>query len=138
MKKPLLFASFLLLGLSASAQEWVVSANDDSSLVVGRDSRYDQLVAKQRRLNVTRQTVPGYRVQIYFGANRPKASEVKIDFTSRYPDVPAYISYQQPNYKVRVGDFRSRFEAQQFMGKLEGQFPTIFIVPDEVRLPGLK
>lgn len=130
--------ALLVLPLSVFGQEWEVSANADSSLVIGRDSRYDQLVAKQRRLNLTRQTVPGFRVQIYFGSNRPKASEVKIDFTERYPEVPAYISYQQPNYKVRVGDFRSRFEAQQFLGKIEGQYPTMFIVPDEVRLPSLK
>lgn len=138
MIRRLLLLLCLTPWLTASAQEWVVSSNADSSLVIGRDSRFDQLVAKQRRLNITRQTVPGYRVQIYFGSNRPKASEVKIDFTSRYPDMPAYISYQQPNYKVRVGDFRSRFEAQQFLGKIEGQYPTMFIVPDEVRLPGLK
>ena len=138
MKRSWLFSLLFLSGISVSAQDWIVTSNTVSSLVIGRDKRYDLLVAKQRRLNITRQTVTGYRVQIYFGSNRPKASEVKIDFTSRYPDVPAYLSYQQPNYKVRVGDFRSRFEAQQFLGKIEGQYPTMFIVPDEVRLPGLK
>jgi hypothetical protein len=69
---------------------------------------------------------------------RPKASEVKLDFSGKHSDVPSYISYTAPNFKVRVGDFRTRLEAVKFMKSIEGQYPTIFIVPDEIALPPLK
>ena len=80
----------------------------------------------------------GYRIQIYFGGTRQKASDNKLEFSSKYPDIPAYITYQQPNFKVRVGDYRNRYEAQKFLKEIEGLFPTSFIVPDEVKLPPLK
>lgn len=126
--------AFLLcfLPMLGHAQKWVTHANGDSTLVVVSDSRFDEVVAKQKQDNKAHPSVPGYRVQIYFGVNRPKASEVKIDFSSRFSDVAAYLTYQQPNYKVRVGDFHNRYEAYAFLKKIEGLYPTTFVVPDEI------
>jgi hypothetical protein len=112
--------------------------NSDSSLIITRDPRLDQLIEKQREQNLSNQSMHGYRIQVYFGGNRQKASDVKLEFSSKYPDVQSYLTYQQPNFKVRVGDYRNRFEAQKFLKQIEGGFPSSFIVPDEVRLPPLK
>ncbi|MFM2207306.1 MAG: hypothetical protein RL213_1281 [Bacteroidota bacterium] len=137
MMKLLLLLCLTGASLFASAQRMEITSEDDSSFVFVRDSRYDDVVSRQKKENLLHQSVPGYRVQIYFGVNRPKASEVKLDFAGRFPDVPAYLTYQQPNFKVRVGDFRNRYEALQFMKSLEGLYPTVFVVPDEVKLPPL-
>lgn len=134
--KRLIFLLFILLSTNLSfAQKTVTTYNDDSTLMITKDPRYDQLVAKQKRQNLMTQTMPGYRIQIYFGGVRQKASEVKLDFNSKYPGVPAYLTYQQPNFKVRVGDYRSRFEAQKFLKEIDGMFPSGFIVPEDVKLP---
>lgn len=133
--------SFLLLFFSISfnvlGQE-ITTYNQDSSIIITKDSRFDELVNKQKIQNQISQSMHGYRIQIYFGGIRQKASEVKLDFNSRFPDIQAYLSYQQPNFKVRIGDYRNRFEAQKFLKEIEGLYPTSFIVPDEVKLPPLK
>jgi hypothetical protein len=116
----------------------VTTYNADSSLIITKDARFDELVNKQKQQNLTNQSMHGYRIQIYFGGVRQKASDVKLEFNSKYPDIPAYITYQQPNFKVRIGDYRSRFEAQKFLKEIDGRFPTSFIVPDDVKLPPLK
>ena len=107
--------SFLLFFTATSAfvsgQE-VTTYNQDSSIIITKDSRFDELVNKQKVQNQINQSMHGYRIQIYFGGIRQKASEVKLDFNSRFPDIQAYLSYQQPNFKVRIGDYRNRFEAQ--------------------------
>lgn len=82
--------------------------------------------------------MPGYRVQIYFGGVRQKAAEVKLDFAGKHPEIASYLTYLAPNFKVRVGDFRTRLEAQGFLKSIEGQYPTSFIVQDEIKLPVLK
>lgn len=82
-------------------------------------------------------TMPGYRIQLYFGGERIKAQEVRSEFLLSYPEVPAYLIYQQPNFKVRAGDFRTRLEAAGFLKKLEFRFKSSFIVPDDVKLPSL-
>ena len=116
----------------------VTSVNKDSSVTITRDVKFDEVVAKQREHNISYPTMRGYRIQIYFGGVRQKASETKLNFNGRYPDISAYISYQQPNFKVRIGDYRSRFEAQKFLKEIDGMYPTSFIVPDEVKLPPVK
>ena len=127
----------LIINSPVSAQE-VTIYNADSSVIITKDARFDELVIKQKDQNLINQTIHGYRIQIYFGVNRQKASEIKLSFSSQYPDMSAYLSYQQPNFKIRIGDFLNRYEAQKFLKEIDGLFPTSFIVPDDVKLPPLK
>jgi hypothetical protein len=136
--KIFLFGVIMIAAFPSSAQTVVTSYHKDSTIILTRDNRLDKLITKQKDANALKQTIPGYRVQIYFGGIRPKASEVKIEFSKEHPDVPAYLTYSAPNFKVRVGDFRTRLEGVKFMKSIEGQYPTMFIVPDEVALPPLR
>jgi len=133
----ILHSTFCIL-YSAMAQKVITTYHKDSTIVLTRDERIDQLVAKQKDDNTLKQTIPGYRIQIYFGGVRQKAAELKIDFSGKHPDVPSYLTYSAPNFKVRVGDFRTRLEAQKFLKSIEGQYVTAFIIPDEVKLPTIK
>jgi hypothetical protein len=132
---------FLLLFIFAAAtvfSQEVTTYNKDSSVAITREPRFDEVVARQKELNIASPTIHGYRIQIYFGGTRQKASEIKLDFSGKYPEIPAYVTYQQPNFKVRIGDYRNRFDAQKFLMEIEGMYPTSFIVPDDVKLPPLK
>jgi len=55
--------------------------------------------------------VRGYRIKIHFGADKARAREVKARFIEHFPDIPAYEKYDQPNFNIRVGDFRTKLEA---------------------------
>ncbi|MBK9402668.1 MAG: SPOR domain-containing protein [Bacteroidetes bacterium] len=101
------------------------------------EKQADELVDRHKRVNAAKMSMPGYRIQIYFGSDRTKAQEIRADFLINYPDMPAYLIYQQPNFKVRAGDFRTRLEASGFLNKLDTRFKSAFIVPDEVKLPDL-
>jgi hypothetical protein len=137
LRFPLIFL-FVLISAACPGQKTITVAENDSTLIIVKDQRLDGLTARQKQENLEKQSMPGYRVQIYFGSSRQKASEIKLEFGVRYPDIPAYLTYQQPNYKVRVGDYRSRFEARKFLSEIEGKYPTTFVVPDDVRLPPLR
>ena len=131
------FLTLLSIQNLAFGQE-VTTYNPDSSIIITKNARFDELVNKQKGQNLINQSMHGYRIQIYFGGIRQKASELKLDFAARYPYILAYISYQQPNFKVRIGDYRNRYDAQKFLKEIEGLYPTSFIVPDDVKLPPLK
>ncbi len=138
MIRYLLIFIFAFSVLKSEAQKTITTVENDSALLIVRDPKLQELMDKQKQENLENQSIAGYRIQIYFGGNRQKASEVKLDFSSRYPEISAYLTYQQPNYKVRVGDFRSQFEAKKLLTELEGKYPTTFVVPDDVRLPSLR
>jgi hypothetical protein len=95
-------------------------------------------VVRLKEINSSKQSMPGYRIQIYFGSQRSKANELRARFAARFPNINAVVSYHQPNFKVRAGDFRTRMEAQSKLEMIEKEFPGAFVVPDEIRLPPLK
>ena len=72
-----------------------------------QDSLVQVLVNRHITINQAKRTMPGYRIQIYFGSDRTKANEIKTDFLHVFPNISTYLVYQQPNFKIRVGDYKT-------------------------------
>lgn len=79
-----------------------------------------------------RTTQRGFRVQIYSGPSRNEAYAEQARFQQLYRDIDTYVSYDEPNYRVKVGDFRGRSEATRLMQSLRGQFNNVFIFTEEI------
>ncbi len=83
----------------------------------------------------------GYRIQLFFESGRmarENAYEAKAKFLSSFQGISAYVDYQAPFFKVRVGDFRTKREAQILYKKLRRQFPDAYITPIEtIYLPAI-
>ena len=75
----------------------------------------------------------GYRVKIHFSADKTKAREVQVRFSTKYNDVATYEEYQQPNFVVNVGDFKTKLEAYELLKKIKEDYPYAFIVKSKVR-----
>jgi len=75
----------------------------------------------------------GYRIKIHFGQNRDVALDIKSKFLSKYKDVAAYEEYQQPNFVILVGDFKTKPEAYGFLNKIKNDFSASFIVKDKIK-----
>jgi hypothetical protein len=106
-------------------------------LVIKADLRLDTVIQQRIEKNLASRTIPGFRIQIYVGDDKKKAMDIKTDFLSRYPDVPVYVKYQTPYFKVRVGDFLTVIMAQPLYNKLMEYMDNIFIVPDDVNMEEL-
>ena len=79
--------------------------------------------------------IRGWRVQIYFAAGRnarKQAEKVMRQFQSSYPEIPAYLLFEQPYFKVRVGNFTSKSEAAKFLFIIKSQFPKAFLTEDNI------
>ena len=63
---------------------------------------------------------------------------MKQEFVAKHPDMNAYVTYQQPNFKVRLGDFRTRLEASKFLKQIGSEYSSSFIVPEEISIKQLK
>lgn len=101
--------------------------------VLHADPRLDIILKKQKAASGNGiYSGRGYRVQIYSGSDRAKATKMKIDFMRRFPNVQAYMTYASPHFRVKVGDFRSRGEAQEMYSKLSTLYNPCMIVPDIV------
>lgn len=83
----------------------------------------------------------GYRVRIFFDSDqtaRAKSEAIAAGFSERYPGVRVYRKHESPYFKVTVGDFRTRADAQRFASKLSnsGIYPYVFVVKEQINYPG--
>lgn len=79
----------------------------------------------------------GFRLQLFFGG-RAEAQKMRGEFLKIHPETGAYISYLAPNFRLRVGDFRTKAECEALKKKVEPDFPGCYIVKDEINLPPLR
>ena len=80
----------------------------------------------------------GYRVRIFFDnkQNARTASEAAMGrFQSAYPGHGVYRSFASPYFKVTVGDFRTKSEAMQMMRRIKADFPSAFVVRENINYP---
>lgn len=116
-----------------------VSAQEAGKVLVTKDPQIDSLIAKRLELNKNSKSgsnisVSGFRVQIFSGLERQQAYAEQSTFKARFPSHSSYISYVQPNYRARVGDFRTRLEAEKFMNELKGYYSSLFIFSEMIIL----
>ena len=112
-----------------------VSFLSNAQKTISPDSLINRLVERHKAINSQKMSMGGYRIQLYFGGDRAKANNMRLDFLQQYPDVGAYVIYQQPNFKLRVGDFKTRIEANTFLKEMQPGYSMSFIVTDDVKLP---
>lgn len=126
---------FILLPLVSSAQ---TPSADSLQRDVKADPRVKTAVNKHIDTNVKSKS-KGYRVQLYSGVDNDKAKNIKSKFLNEYgKDAHAYIVYDAPNFKLRVGDFRTRLDAYRFLRKIKANFPSAYIVETEIEKPEIR
>jgi hypothetical protein len=120
------------MGLSQNSQ----TAIGKSEVI--QDQRVDVLLNKHIRINELNKTIEGYRIQIFSDSgnnSKANAQSLRDEFMSKYPSLGVYLTFKSPNYKVRIGDFRTRLDAQRLLNDISVDFPNAFIVTDQINLP---
>jgi len=103
-----------------------------------QDDKVDLLVSKHIQINQNRKGIEGYRIQIFFDSgnnSKTKAQSIYEGFKEKYPDVRVYLTFSSPNYKVRVGDFRTHLDAQRFLNTIIEEYQNAWIIADLINLP---
>ena len=125
---------FILCLLSFTGLAFSQKVEDNPN--VYRDSQVDRLIEKHRQFNQANPGVEGFRVQIFFDSgnnSKRSAQTAREKFMELYPDIAAYLTFKSPYYRVRIGDFRTKLEAEGFLFQLATAYPNAFTVPDRVQ-----
>ena len=113
---------------------------DSSTVTILKDPRIDQLVRKQIEINEattrdSRRFVQGWRIQVINSPDRGKVFAAKATMLQEFPDWKAYLLYSSPNYKLRVGNFKTQEEAEDAVKQISRIFPSgIYVIPDVIEL----
>ncbi|NQU52133.1 MAG: SPOR domain-containing protein [Bacteroidetes bacterium] len=139
-----LFASQLLFAqatFSDENQEETTQPEILQNLQVNQDPRLDKMLNWHIEKNIKKDGIDGFRVEIFFSSESDalnQARSKKVEFLSEYPDYEVQIKYDAPNFRVRIGNYRTKNEALKLHKKIEKSYPMAFIVPDKIKFPLLK
>ena len=151
MKRILVILALITVSIAASAQlDSLTRASMDTTLVgrdimslVGGKVTVSQSSAVRAALNNyirsnTGKKIQGYRIRVFYENSpqaRTRSEGIAAYLRNQYPENGVYRSFEAPNYKVTVGDFRSKEEALRIYMALKSIYPTAFIIKETINYP---
>lgn len=115
-----------------------VFAQNTGSVHINQDYRIEELIAKQRSLYYEDSSFSGYRIHVFMEIGNEAlkhAEEVKKQFERSFPDIPIYLTYAEPYFRLRAGDFRNRVEAEKCLRRIKPRFKEAFVTADMIYRP---
>lgn len=146
----LLILPLLLSAVALRAQDTTSTAPVDSTLigreilsVLGADTKVDQTPTVRQALQDhiranAGKAITGYRIRVFYNNDpsaRSRSESIAAAIRLQFPGTPVYRSFESPNYKVTVGDFRTKDEAQYLYNALKSAYPTAFLIKESINYP---
>jgi hypothetical protein len=131
--KYILFFFIAFSTINGTAQQNDTVKNNDVESSIIDHSNIGSLIGSHKKIIKKSPFTEGYRIQIFNGNSREEAMKVKSDFYNKFPSIRCYTVYQQPYYKVRVGDYPNPESARNDLKLLGRHFPSSFLVPEKIR-----
>ena len=103
-----------------------LSFGQQGTVIINQDKEIDKLLEIKKEMNESETASDRYRIQIYSG-NRQDAEKSRSTFRNMSINLSSKLVYETPNYKIWVGNFRTRLEADRALVKVKAKFPTAFI-----------
>jgi hypothetical protein len=143
----------LLPCLTLRAQEYRVengSAQVDSTLmgrsilsVLGPGVTVNQSRTMRSALdsyvsNNAAKKLSGFRIRVYFDngqSARTRSESIARSISNAFPGIGVYRTFESPNFKVCVGDFRTKDEALKIYHSLKATYPTAIILKETINYP---
>lgn len=134
MKVVLFILSIAIPALCFSQHE-----SPEGEIIIIADPRIESLAEEYPQVAGQIHSIEGFRIQIFFDSgnlSKRNASQVREDFIKQFPGTEAYITFREPYYRVRVGDFRTKLEADGFRKRILKHYPHAFTVNDQIKPSG--
>ncbi|WP_218598039.1 SPOR domain-containing protein [Polaribacter sp. NJDZ03] len=119
MKSKLTVLSFLFVLLTTSYNSFSQNKTNESAEI-------KNIVSKKRSFNSTYGF--GYRIQLYNG-NEQKARQFMARFKVEFPGIFSKLVYYAPEWKVQVGNYKTKLEADKDLIKFQDKFSGIIVIP---------
>ncbi|MCX6352652.1 MAG: SPOR domain-containing protein [Bacteroidetes bacterium] len=135
--KKILYLIFLLPLFTQAQTDCNNPSGNRGKVIIHADDGLNAMIYSRKQLNEKETDFQGYRVQVYQGKDRNEAQKIKFKIAEKFPNTEVYLIYQQPYFRVRVGDYRNKTEALKPLHELKQDFEGAFIAPDRIKYPKL-
>ena len=97
---------------------------------INQDDRIPELLSLKSKMVVDNELNDRYKIQLFYGSIT-EANNVRSNYNSKHAEWKPSIVYESPNYKVWVGNFRNRLEADRALLQIQKSFPKAFVMKPE-------
>lgn len=104
-----------------------ISSLNAQNVSLSQDAKFEQLLNEKRNINSSLTVNNRYKIQIFNG-NSENSKKLLIDFKKEYKNYDATIVFSTPAYKVWVGNFKTRIEAEKSLNELKLKFPNAILI----------
>ena len=109
------------------------TAQTKGEIKVESSQSVKQLIAKKKAYNKRLKHIKGFKIQLFYGSEQG-AMKVKEKFSSVFPDVRSELKFHSPDWKVWVGSYKTRLEADRALIEVKEGFPSAIIRPAKVKI----
>jgi len=99
----------------------------NANITVSQDPKFEQLLNEKRKINSSITINDRYKIQIYNGESET-AKRTLADFRKEYKNFDGTIVFSTPAYKVWIGNFKSRIDAERNLSDLKKRYPNAFLI----------
>ena len=103
------------------------SYSQKAKVSVNRNPKFEQLLNEKRKMNSSITINDRYKIQIYNG-DTENSKKTLLDFKRENKNIDATIVFSTPLYKVWVGNFKTRIEAEKNLNDLKKKYPNAFLI----------
>ena len=103
------------------------SIAQDAKVSVSQDPKFEQLLNEKRKINSSITINDRYKIQIFNG-DTENSKKTLTDFKRENKNMDATIVFSTPLYKVWVGNFKTRIEAEKNLNDLKKKYPNAFLI----------
>ncbi|WP_452230941.1 MULTISPECIES: SPOR domain-containing protein [unclassified Lacinutrix] len=118
--KQIILSTFIIFAFTG------ICSAQQGTVIVNQDPEITELLALKKEINKNEDASDRYKIQIYSG-RRSTAESNQTDFRGSYSQWSSKLVYETPNYKVWIGSFRNRLEAERALLKVKKKFPNAFL-----------
>ncbi|MDO8316351.1 MAG: SPOR domain-containing protein [Flavobacterium sp.] len=97
------------------------------NITIQQDSKFEQLLNEKRKTNVSNAVNDRYKIQIFSGESE-KAKNTINQFRQEFSDLDGTIIFFTPNYKVWVGNFKTRIEAERNLIEIRKSYSNVHLI----------
>tara|TARA_B100000900_G_C20133413_1_gene534945 strand:+ start:42 stop:434 length:393 start_codon:yes stop_codon:yes gene_type:complete len=113
------------------------SQNENSKLEIINEKGIDNLVSKYETILKNTGGINGWRLQLKFKAKESEIIKIKLKFIKLFPNIPVFLEYQEPYYRIRVGNCRTKLEALKIKNLIKNHFSDTYPVPEIISITKL-
>jgi hypothetical protein len=116
----------ILLSISMFGLTYNINAQDQN-ITLNQDPKFEQLLNDKRKINTSISTNETYKIQIFSGKSE-EAKKILSNFKREFTPIDGTIIFNTPNYKVIVGNFKTRIEAERNLEEIKKKYKSVFLV----------